>query len=1135
MVTNRLTMAMGLCALAAFGMVGCGKPSNDGTQGAGTASIAVHTQMATDQIASISLKVQSASKLPTALNVPLKLSNGQYSAQVNNLVAASDYIFTVDASSVPQTNPTTQVVSTDTFHGATTAQTVQANKTTSVTVNLSQVNPQGMTNSAPVIDTITFSPNQVAQGGTAGLTATAHDPDAGQTATLAFAWTAACTGGSITGASATGGSDSSDRTATATFNAPFANVDCQINLTVTDAFGSTNSAAISIRVGLGSVGNGNAKVSTTINAAPVITGLQAVPAQIVLGQPNVLSVTAVDPEGDTLSYHWDSVTTGCTTDNFSSLGPNLASPTIVVSAATGSACTFKATVSDGVNQVVSNLTVSVANTAAVSPPLFGLAYQSESTIAGGDSVVLALVATDPAGGSLTYSYQQNIDGVTTTTFVPASAASLGLDAIFTGAGTWTVPAGAENASSAVVNVKATSAVSGMNATFQFVFAPKNNACATANDGDACTISTDLCVTKAHCAGGACVADTRTTCSASTTACEDNVCNPATGVCGLVAQATGTACNDQNGCTTTDTCAVTGGVAGQPNSTAVCGGTTVACPAPTQCQTSVSCKSLSDTTYDCSNVVNKSSSTSCNADSLACTANDMCDGNGTCVAGANPCVGNPNGAICSESSTSPFYACSAPVCMQPQYAEMFLPPYQGLALGTDGTPWITGNIYNPFDFSTNTNACTMGTGQCITSSGSADVFVAKLNPATGLATVSATFGQFKGGSTDQVSAGIAVASNGNAAVVGSYATEIDFTAGKASSKGTNIVKGTVNVDYLTTTSATSNYVVTLSSAGASIKAWDVDLAGGSLFSVASNPSQAAFALCGRTNDQVGGDLGNAVTETAGGGADIVVAKIDAATGAILWAHEFGGTGDQVCQSVAMDSNGDVIIAGGYTGALQFGSLPAFATLSDSNVSALYVAKLASADGAPLAAATWGTAGKTVPFGLTVAADHSIILAGSVSATITMGSITLTDLGQTDAFVAKLNGSLVPQWAQTYGDANFNQQAKSVAVSSTGDVYVAGLFIGGLGTLNLTSYSQTNSDGFLAHLAAADGSLVCSHVYGDANGAQGVSTVAVARAASGALLDEVAIGGGFTGTVTFGSTKLDTTSPSISQSYYARLQP
>jgi hypothetical protein len=166
-----------------------------------------------------------------------------------------------------------------------------------------------------------------------------------------------------------------------------------------------------------------------------------------------------------------------------------------------------------------------------------------------------------------------------------------------------------------------------------------------------------------------------------------------------------------------------------------------------------------------------------------------------------------------------------------------------------------------------------------------------------------------------------------------------------------------------------------------------------------------------------------------------------------------------------------------------------------------------------------------------------LGANVSFGATAG--TITDLGLTDAFVVKMSVSaptLSPIWAKSFGDATFDQQAKSVATSSNGDVYVAGLFSGTMGAMNLTSFTNTNSDGFVAHLSGQDGSVLCAHVYGDAAGVQEVDAITVARAASGALLNSVVVGGAFSNTITFGTTPaLSTGSPSLGASYIARVNP
>jgi hypothetical protein len=276
---------------------------------------------------------------------------------------------------------------------------------------------------------------------------------------------------------------------------------------------------------------------------------------------------------------------------------------------------------------------------------------------------------------------------------------------------------------------------------------------------------------------------------------------------------------------------------------------------------------------------------------------------------------------------------------------------------------------------------------------------------------------------------------------------------------------------------------------------------------------------------------------GGGMDIVVAKIDH-TGKVLWARQFGGAGDQICQSVTVDNNGDVIIAGNYNGTLSFDtfSLP---TVSNISVALLYVAKLNGSTGSVISAATWGTAGRIIPYGLTVDANSNIIVAGSLGGNIDFGSgIAITDLGFTDAFVTKLKSSLVPLWAKAFGDVANDQRAMSVATSSSGDVYVAGLFVGSLGAMNLSSYGPTggtNLDVFVAELASADGSVLCTpEHYGAVDGTRKSASITVARAAADSLADAVTIAGTFSSSL--GPTiNLSTGDPNVSASFVARLSP
>jgi len=134
-----------------------------------------------------------------------------------------------------------------------------------------------------------------------------------------------------------------------------------------------------------------------------------------------------------------------------------------------------------------------------------------------------------------------------------------------------------------------------------------------NDENACT-QTDTCQ------AGVCVGSNPVVCTASDQCHDTGICNPTTGVCSNPLKANGASCSDGNACTTGETC---------QNGTCA-GGTAVVCTAIDQCRMAGVCNS---STGICSNP-NKANGTSCN-DGNACTQTDTCQ-SGTCV-GSNPVV------------------------------------------------------------------------------------------------------------------------------------------------------------------------------------------------------------------------------------------------------------------------------------------------------------------------------------------------------------------------------------------------------------------------------------------------------------------------------------------------------------------
>jgi hypothetical protein len=169
-----------------------------------------------------------------------------------------------------------------------------------------------------------------------------------------------------------------------------------------------------------------------------------------------------------------------------------------------------------------------------------------------------------------------------------------------------------------------------------------------DDGDQCTVGDT-------CRAGTCTPGPATPCAASDQCHLAGTCNPATGVCSNPAKPNGTACDDGNACTRTDTC-----------QNGVCTGSNpVACTASDQCHVAGACDPATGT---CSNPA-KPDGTACNDGNLctsgdtcragvctagaakACAASDQCHQAGTCDPTTGTCSNpaKPNGTACNDGN------------------------------------------------------------------------------------------------------------------------------------------------------------------------------------------------------------------------------------------------------------------------------------------------------------------------------------------------------------------------------------------------------------------------------------------------------------------------------------------------------
>jgi hypothetical protein len=431
--------------------------------------------LAASAVAEVRLTVQSPSTFPTPLVVPLVQKGGRFSALINNLRVADDYLFTGEAFD------SSGILIAD---GSAAGVVISKGKTAKVIIYLNDVEQQpSFSNSSPVIHAITLSSDSVPPGGPVALTATAHDPDPGQTATLAFSWVPASACGTISDVNTAPGTDAAHPSESrATWTAPQSDGTCTITLTVRDILNLANSASFEVTVTSSDEGSGSASVSFAFNQAPSILGFTVDPAQIsVDGETSgVVAVMATDPEDDLLSYAWSIPPDSPCAVEFAS--PDHASTTFTIhSTAVGAAsCTFLVAVSDGVwpgttfirNVSTASLTLAITHPVVVrTPPVFGIAYQSAASASDGEVIALAVIASDPAGGELSFAWSASFGSAPDA----ADPVSLGLDAAFSSGATWTVPDGAEDATSdLVVSVIATSSASNLQSSFNFSLAPASH-------------------------------------------------------------------------------------------------------------------------------------------------------------------------------------------------------------------------------------------------------------------------------------------------------------------------------------------------------------------------------------------------------------------------------------------------------------------------------------------------------------------------------------------------------------------------------------------------------------------------------------------------------------------------------------
>lgn len=183
--------------------------------------------------------------------------------------------------------------------------------------------------------------------------------------------------------------------------------------------------------------------------------------------------------------------------------------------------------------------------------------------------------------------------------------------------------------------------------------------------------------------------------------------------------------------------------------------------------------------------------------------------------------------------------------------------------------------------------------------------------------------------------------------------------------------------------------------------------------------------------------NALQPASGGGGDAFLAKVNPTGSALVYSTYLGGSASDDGYGIAVDSAGNAYIIG-TTFSTNF---PTENSLQSTNMGGTdaFVAKLNPAGSALVYSTYLGGSGSEV--GIAIAADNSgnAYVTGYTSSTNfpVVNSLQAVNAGGNDAFVAKIDPTGSALVYSTYLGGNYGDTGQGIAVDSAGNAYVTGI--------------------------------------------------------------------------------------------------
>ncbi len=268
-----------------------------------------------------------------------------------------------------------------------------------------------------------------------------------------------------------------------------------------------------------------------------------------------------------------------------------------------------------------------------------------------------------------------------------------------------------------------------------------------------------------------------------------------------------------------------------------------------------------------------------------------------------------------------------------------------------------------------------------------------------------------------------------------------------------------------------------------------------FGGSGNDSASAVAVDNSGNIFLGGsfkgsaDFGGSLL-TSSGGQDMVLAKYSS-SGVHQWSYRFGGAGDETVKAIALDSSGNIFVAGYFTGSGNFGG----STFTSAGQYNSFLAKY-SASGQHLWSKSFGSTSSTTYIdlfnALALDSQGNVVVTGTFQGDASFGGASLHSQWGTavNTVLAKYSTDGTHLWSKNFASGNENY-ANGIAIDRSDNIILTGSFFTSVNFASndgvdrtITSVAPTYQNIFVAKFTR-DGSHIWSKRFGGANGDKGIS--------------------------------------------------